>query len=199
VIFVYFVRNKPTAPQSSVSKTLLMVKIFICSVFCLCVLPGQAQNDIQKGSDSKNHSRFHVLVFLATDCPISQDYIGVLNKIQSQYQAGSIQGILAEKISKKQLKRFQDAYQVKFLLSVDKDFSLVKQFNIHVTPEVVLLDSAENIQYRGAIDNWYYELGRHRQITTENYLVNAIEAVLKKKDVVVISTEPIGCILPKRN
>lgn len=178
-----------------------MVKIFICGVFFFCVVAGLAQDNTQHGRDSKNHgSAFQVLVFLATDCPISQDYIGVLNKMQDQYsRAGQLRGILPGKITKKQLRSFRYAYQVKFPIDVDKNFALVKQFDIHVTPEVILLDSTGSIKYRGAIDNWYYELGRHRQIITENYLISAIEAVLAGEDIALKVTEPVGCILPKRN
>jgi hypothetical protein len=43
------------------------------------------------------------------------------------------------------------------------------------------------------VDNYYYELGRHRKLITEKYLENAILNTLQNKPVTTKETKPIGC------
>ena len=61
------------------------------------------------------------------------------------------------------------------------------------TCEVVVLDSVAVVRYRGAIDDQYNVGGPHKPAPTKNYLVDAIDAVLAKKPVVVASTPVAGC------
>lgn len=168
---------------------------------CLSFIDILAQDIEDKSPHPKRIKEpFQVLVFLGTDCPISQDYIGILNKINSQFAAeGSIRGIVPEKIDRSEFKQFQKEYQVGFSLELDKNLDLVHKYSITVTPEVVLLDPTGEIRYRGAIDNWYYELGKHRQNVTETYLISAIESFIDGKNIDIKETEPIGCILSKHH
>ncbi len=177
-----------------------MVKIFICTVFFLCtgICYGQSDGVANKKNVSSERA-YQVLIFLGIDCPISQDYVGAINKLNDEYSDNlSICGVIPEQISKKQLSAFEREYQVRFPLKLDRDMAIVKQYNIHVTPEVVLVDKSGAVQYRGAIDNWYYELGHHRQIITENYLKDAIASVLANQTVKIKETETVGCILTVR-
>jgi hypothetical protein len=80
-------------------------------------------------------------------------------------------------------------------LELDKDHELVRKYSITVTPEVVLLDATGKVQYRGAIDNWYYELGKHRQTVTEHYLIDAIQSSISGETIAIKEAKPIGCIL----
>jgi len=48
------------------------------------------------------------------------------------------------------------------------------------------------------IDHWFYDLGSYRQQTTENYLKDALDAVLKGAEPILKKTDAIGCIIQKR-
>lgn len=167
-----------------------MLKIFICAQFLVCFLPETALKSIA------NEPSLRAFVFLGTDCPISQDYVGVLNEMDNKYQ-GEVEfvGVIPEEIAAREVNVFRKEYQVKFDLQVDKNLALVEKYGIQTTPEVVLLDESDDVQYQGAIDNWYYALGKHRQSPTEYYLKEAIDALLSGKAVGVKKSETVGCVI----
>ena len=135
-----------------------------------------------------------VLVFLATDCPISQKYVPVLNALQEKY-AGEplvVQAIVPSE-NKRAVKRFRREYAIAFPIQTDKSFACVKATSAVATPEVFVFDAYKQLRYRGAINNWFYELGRYRQQATEHYLTDAVESLLAGTDVRVTSTTAIGC------
>ena len=51
--------------------------------------------------------------------------------------------------------------------------------------------------YRGAIDNWFYELGRYRLEITDHYLIDAINASLDGKKPALTKTEALGCFIQR--
>lgn len=164
----------------------LPVGLIVIALFAGCVVMAQ----------SPTGKKIQVIVFLGPDCPISQDYVGVLNKIQQQYPQVKITGILPA-ANNHDKKLFKKEYQVAFVLKADNRKRAVKRFNTTATPEAILLDDASHVCYQGAIDNWYFELGRHRPQPTEHYLVNAIEDILAGRQVKVSRTEAIGCIISR--
>jgi hypothetical protein len=145
----------------------------------------------------KQKNKIVAFVFLGTDCPISQDYVGIINKLQQKYPQVRFLGVLPAS-NNREKKRFEKEYQVSFELKADQHKKLVEQFDVTITPEVVLVDADSKVRYQGAIDNWYFELGRHRPQATEYYLSDAIDDVLAMRDVRMHRTKAIGCILSRR-
>lgn len=135
-------------------------------------------------------------VFLGTDCPISQDYVGVLNEMMIEY-AGKVtfHGIVPEPGDAREVEEFRREYEVKFELTSDRELTLTTTYGVRVTPEVVLLDDNDVVRYQGAIDNWYYALGKHRQSATEHWLKDAIDTLLDGHRVKVAKTEAVGCLI----
>lgn len=72
---------------------------------------------------------------------------------------------------------------------------LANSLKATVTPEVFLIDAAGQLQYQGAIDNWFYELGKYRLNTTEQYLIDALTALNNGEQPPVRQTEAIGCFI----
>jgi hypothetical protein len=140
-----------------------------------------------------------VAVFLSCDCPISQKYIASLNAIYAEY--GNKPGlewhfIVPGKISKKELREFVKEYDVRFPIQADGEKQkITRSFNATVTPQVVIREN--EILYSGAIDNWFYSLGQYRQVTTEHYLTDALDQVLRGEVPVVRITEAVGCPIAK--
>lgn len=132
---------------------------------------------------------------MGTDCPISQDYMGKLNEIFHTYRDRGVAmiGVIPAGVKRKTLEKFKVEYPVSFPVSVDNRHLYLRQYKASVTPEVFLVDEAGTVWYSGAIDNWYYELGHHRQQTTEHYLINAIEKCLRRLAPDPTRTEPVGC------
>lgn len=144
--------------------------------------------------------RIEVAVFLAFDCPISQKYIPTLNKWYEQYKDNTfiewvfvVPGSASPEIQQE----FVKEYSVQFPIRMDPKYALVKSYAASVTPEVVI--RTENVVYRGAIDNWFYDLGQYRQSVTETYAADALRAVLLGEVPSIRQTDAIGCPIPKRS
>ena len=140
-------------------------------------------------------SKVEVFVFLGSECPISQKYMSRLNDMASKYD-GAVKwtGLIAENVKTSVVKKFAWDYKAKFSIKKDDGFTLAQKYHAEITPQVfVVVDS--KVKYKGAIDNWFYELGRYRTETTEHYLMNTLDAILKGEEPTIKETEPMGCLI----
>jgi hypothetical protein len=140
-----------------------------------------------------------VTIFLGLDCPISQKYAALLNQYYSKYKESfTWKAFVPQNVSKDEIKQFRDEYGVLFPLKRDSNLNATEKYEATVTPEVIVTDMRGDIVYRGAIDNWFFELGKYRQQITESYLDSALVAVLNSRTPYKTATEPIGCFIEKR-
>lgn len=136
-----------------------------------------------------------VKIFLGVDCPISQKYVMRLNELHARYPKVQMEGIISGKVSEEQVNDFVKEYAISFPVVREPGYEAAKRYKAKVTPEAVLVRSEGKVIYQGAIDNWFYELGRYRRETTEHYLADAIDAALRGENPKVKKTEAIGCFL----
>ena len=61
--------------------------------------------------------------------------------------------------------------------------------------EPFVMQADGRVRYQGAIDDWYVALGKHRPEATQHYLRNALDAVLAGKEVAIVKTEAVGCLV----
>lgn len=168
--------------------------LFICSIlFAACA--GSQKTTSGKCKDCKGT----VIVFLGIDCPISQKYMVKLNSLAEKYgETVSWVGKVPEKVTEEELKVFGRDYNLKFPLTADKDQKEARGLKATVTPEVFVFDKGGLLKYQGAIDNWFYELGKNRLQITEHYLDSALSAVVRGYDPALSKTEAIGCFIQHR-
>lgn len=140
-------------------------------------------------------SPIQVVIFLGLECPISQKYMHRLNEM-SEFYGDKVEWIayIPEKRSPSEIKTFADEYAARFKIVADANLTHTKRLKATVTPEAFLI-RGEKVLYRGAIDNWFYELGRYRTETTEYYLRDALDAVVNGKEVMTAKTEAVGCFI----
>ena len=134
-----------------------------------------------------------VYIFLACECPISQKYVPVLNSIYATYKDApgfEWSFVVPGKVKKSELSAFIKEFDIQFPLTVVGN-PTVKKLHADTTPQVIIVK--DSVVYSGAIDNWFYELGRHRRDVTENYLVDALQALKVGGVPAVTKTEAIGC------
>jgi peroxiredoxin len=142
--------------------------------------------------------KLRVIFFLDPECPISNAY---MKEIKSIYADFSAKGVTFQAffpmstVTDQDIKAFLKKYNATFPGSTDPDLQKAKRYQATVMPEVVLLNSAGMVVYRGAIDDWYYGLGKSRPKATEFYLRNAIEATLDGNQVLKSRTEAYGCLI----
>ena len=146
--------------------------------------------------------KHYVYFFLSEDCVICQSYTLVLNELHDQYAGEDIEfiGVFPNFSSKpNKIEAFRTKYKIPFELKTDYFHSLVDQFQISVTPEVVIYHAAQDgVLYQGRIDNGFFRVGKRRRVTTTSELADALEAIKNKQKIKTTRTEPIGCILSKK-
>jgi hypothetical protein len=121
-----------------------------------------------------------VLIFVRTDCPISNRYAPLIQHISSQY-GGKVRFWLvypSETASVEGIREHERAYGYKLPALRDPQHVLVAQAQVRVTPEVAVFDTNHRLLYHGRIDNWYQDFGRVRPTATSHELEQAIQAVL---------------------
>lgn len=136
-----------------------------------------------------------VVIFLSATCPICQKYAGLLPELNQKYPQINFVGVFTKWEKWEDIQQFKKDYNFNIPLLVDKKNQLLRQLDATTTPEVFLLDKKGAIQYQGAIDNWFYSLGKNRPAITEHYLTDALDAFLQGNPIAIQQTKPVGCII----
>jgi len=174
--------------------------LFFC---CLVVQPGYGQPaavDLDgKPQDpvAGASGRVVVLVFLRTDCPVSNRYAPAIQQIATRYQRESQFFLVfpAKTASAQVIRKFIDAYDYKLPALRDPQHMLVKQAHAEITPEAAVFDKRGTLVYHGRVDNLYEDFGRMRPAPTTHELDDAIQAALKGTRVAVSETSGVGCYI----
>jgi thiol-disulfide isomerase/thioredoxin len=142
-----------------------------------------------------------VLVFVATDCPVSNSYAPEIQRVCKAYADKGVSCALAYedvKVDAGAVRAHLDAYGYRGIpAAIDNDRALADRTRASITPEAVVIDGSGRIRYQGRIDNLYTSLGKTRQVVTEHDLTNALDAVLAGRPVARAKTEAIGCFIPR--
>ncbi len=141
-----------------------------------------------------------LLVFFDAECPICQTYTGKLQKFYEKCQSQiRFQIVYSTKNTKpKEVQQFQKEYNFKIPFVIDSRHVLVEKWNATTTPEVIFINSKNEVLYRGVIDNQFIGLGKFRPKTTELFLENALTNWLNNQTIHPNKTEPIGCLINRK-
>ena len=139
-----------------------------------------------------------VFVFLAPDCPLSQNYTATLNDLRTEFLASGIEfyGVFAGGAAEV-AEDFAKTYRIQFPVLPDVDFRAADFLEATTTPQVFVVNRAGRTAYAGAIDNRAPELGQRRTVITEHYLVDALESIVEGRQVRVARTRPVGCVIER--
>lgn len=172
-----------------VKTSLQFLLLIICSsTISRAELPNTAQDSMP----------LNVYFFLATSCPISQQYTAEIKRLNQLYSPKAVNIYLVFPSNKKKdVKKFMSTYGLNMEVIIDKKFNLVNELDATVTPEVFLLNEKKEILYHGAIDNWYYALGKNRLEITSHYLEDAISATKNIRSIYRPYVAPVGCFIEK--
>jgi hypothetical protein len=137
-----------------------------------------------------------VLVFITTDCPISNRYAPAIQRLAAKF-AGHATFVLVYPVAADTPGLIRE-HRRKFgyaLESIrDTAHTLVKQTGVTVTPEVAVM-AGDRMVYRGRIDDRYVDLGRERPNPTRHDLEEALSALVAGAPIVTRETRAVGCIL----
>jgi thioredoxin-related protein len=147
---------------------------------------------------SLKQNKASIIVFFDPECPICQKYTKNLTEMDKIYSKEGIELYVIypfKVLQAKSLSEFREEFKFDLPIIYDPHRKLLKKLKANYTPEVFLLDNKQKTLYHGAIDNWFYALGRNRAIPTEFYLLDAINAFKNNQNVKVKYVEPVGCLL----
>lgn len=138
-----------------------------------------------------------VLFFISMDCPISQKYMSIVEGIKSSFKDSTVSFtfIVPGNMAQSDINKFKLSHASSLNFILDKKKKITKLLGASVTPEAFLLDHQYKVAYHGAIDNWFYALGRNRPEATETYLIDALKNYLSQQEVRIKYTQPIGCLI----
>jgi hypothetical protein len=147
----------------------------------------------------------NVLVFVATDCPISNAYAPEIQRLCRDYGGRGVSCTLVyEDVESAsggvslddQVRAHLAEYRYEGIpAAIDRTRQIAKQAKATVTPQAVVVDRRKEVRYRGRIDNFYAALGKPRQQVTERDLRDALDAILSGTPVPKQETKALGCYI----
>lgn len=148
------------------------------------------------------HCNVVVLVFTSIDCPIANALVPEFNRLQMlvdeldgrlwlihPYKSRTIDEVNTHTIE----------FGIQSVSQVDETYALVKEFDITVTPEIVVLayedHSSYRVIYQGKINNLFESPGNRRDRATEHYARDAIRAAAQGMTISPSYRKPTGCLI----
>ncbi|MGB8325520.1 MAG: redoxin domain-containing protein [Candidatus Acidiferrum sp.] len=156
-------------------------------------LDGHPANPFQKAN-----GKIVVLLFIRTDCPISNRYTPTIQEMSAHF-AKQAEFFLVYPIrseSAEQIRKHLKEYGYKLQAVRDPELQLVHAAQVKVTPEAAVFSAEGRLLYHGRIDDWYADLGRARPAPTTHELYSAVESAIAGKPVSVAAVPAVGCFLP---
>ena len=147
-------------------------------------------------SDFKD-SKAIVIIFIATQCPVSNAYNSRMEKIYEEYKNKGVAfiGINSNKQeSIEEVKEHAKKNNLNFVILKDVNNVIADKFKAAVTPEVFVLNSEFDVLYHGRIDD-----SRKEEDVKSEDLRNALNEILQGKKVTKTETKAFGCTIKRVN
>ena len=142
-----------------------------------------------------------VLLFLRTDCPISNRYGPEIGRIHAEFRPRGVRFWMVYPDpgdDPARVRSHVEEYALPGRVLLDPEHALVARCGVGTTPEAAVLDAAGVCAYRGRIDDRYVDYGRARFHVTRRDLCAAIESVLAGKPVEHPHLPAVGCPIARR-
>jgi hypothetical protein len=148
-----------------------------------------------------HNDRADLLLFVRTDCPISNRYAPELAHIVERFATQPLDVWLIyvdEDETPAKIRAHMQAYRLPGTPLRDLEQHLAARAGVKVTPEAALFDAGGVRRYRGRIDDRHVDYGQQRAEPSTHELLDAITAVLDGRAPAVAEVDAVGCPLPPR-
>ena len=138
-----------------------------------------------------------VFAFVGTQCPLAKLYSAKLVALERQYRDRGISFVAIDsnvQDSLAEMAAHARKFGIDFAFLKDPSQNLADRMGVTRTPEVCVIDSDSRIRYRGRIDD-QFGIGYTKNNATKMELVEAIDSILKKGDIVTTSSAASGCLI----
>jgi hypothetical protein len=155
-------------------------------------LSGKAVDPIRE-----SRGRVTVLLFVRTDCPISNRYAPELRRLIAEFP-GKANFWLVYPDAKESPERIAEhlkQFDLRLPAVRDIHHRLVEKSHATVTPEAAVFDASGDLRYYGRIDNWYEDFGRSRPKPTTHDLQDAIRATSEGRMTASAYAPAVGCYI----
>lgn len=194
-------------------KKILIVSLVLVIVFGAVVyfnsntveaktMKGKVENFSLKNYDGKTFTltdykdtKAIVIMFIATQCPISNDYNTRMAKIADEYSQKGVVFLGINSNKKEDVDEIAEhAKENKFSFPVLKDVNniIADKYDAQVTPEIYVVNGSLELLYHGRID----DSRKEADVKTHN-LINALDEILEGKEVSVKQTKAFGCTIKR--
>lgn len=153
----------------------------------------------QIGLYDYHEENYLVVTFLNTSCPISNQYLPILNELQDKYKDQKVQFLAINPHagdSAAEIAKHAKEFGISFPVLCDPQQVAADVFGATRTCETFVLDPQKIVRYRGRIDDRIQYSGK-RNAPTRDDLASALDELLAGKPVSVASTEIAGCKLTR--
>jgi hypothetical protein len=137
-----------------------------------------------------------VLLFLGIDCPISNRYAPLLERMRTTYETRGVRFVAVfsgPALDGPGVRHHLNEYNLHLPALLDRNASLAAQTAAKVTPEAVLLAPDGHVLYLGRIDDQYVAWGKTRLQPTVQDLRDALDQTLAGQPVAHPVTKALGC------
>jgi len=187
---------------------------FLCVVVLLSIalIPSNYLNNFGPGDkfegftlsdyDGNKHSlsdytesKAIVIMFIATKCPVSNDYNSRMEKVFNDYKDKEVTflGINSNKSEDiSEIRNHAKDNGLTFTILKDENNIIADIFDASYTPEIFVLSNDFELLYHGRIDNSRRESG-----VDTNDLKNALDEILSGKSVSYPETKAFGCTIKR--
>jgi peroxiredoxin len=183
------------------------ILIMLCFVGLAAATPPVKVKDFHlTDAQGKKHSpaewrgkKAVVLFLLGTECPVSNGYAPVMEKLFRHYgpKGVAFYGLHPDPdVTAALAAKHAAEYHLTFPILLDPAQVLTKQTGAKVVPEAVVLSPAGLVLYRGRIDDRYSADGRRRLEPRTHDVADALTAILAGRRPAVRQTPAFGCPLP---
>lgn len=139
-----------------------------------------------------------VILFVSTDCPISNRYAPDIRKLHDTYSKDGVVFFLVYPNPADSVADIRDhlkSFSFPGTALRDLKHDLARTAGATITPEAVVYDAKGALAYRGRIDDRYSAVGIEKAQASRRDLQDAIAATLAGKPVKQKLTQAVGCYI----
>jgi len=139
-----------------------------------------------------------VLIFVGTDCPISNRYAPEIQRLATRYSAEGVRFWLVyvdPELAADEIRRHLSDFNHAIPALHDPEHALVEKANAKVTPEASVFDVDGQLVYSGRIDDRYIDFGKARPTPRNRDLDEALQATLAGRAPAHERTRAVGCYI----
>jgi hypothetical protein len=145
------------------------------------------------------NSKAIVLVFVGTECPISNRYAPELRRLNEKFSAQGARFWIVypdPDVTPADIRKHLREFSIPGGAVRDPGQVLVRKSKARVTPEGAVFTQSGRLAYHGRIDDRVVDFGKERPAPTQHDLQDAIAAVLAGKKPQHAALPAVGCRIP---